>query len=129
MLLLRLVHHWPLRFPHVPDQLQPDHKRRCKSLTITWVFACVCVVSLGGGRWSERSGVTFSHTPHPAVRTLGTENAVDTLPGSYMYVRGIPLSSCILPRCQSHSKMSQVTPSSNLEEPLQILLNNFGGSC
>lgn len=94
-----------------------------------WVFARVCLVSLGGERGNERSGVTFSHTPHPAVRTLGTENAVDALPGSYMYVRGIPPSSCVLTRYQSHPKMSQVMPRSNLEEPLQILLDNFGGSC
>ena len=28
--LLHLVHRWPLRLPHLPDQLQPDHQRGCE---------------------------------------------------------------------------------------------------
>ncbi|CAO2628635.1 Palmitoyltransferase ZDHHC14 [Lemmus lemmus] len=51
----------------------------------------------GGGRGSERSGVTFSPTSHPAVRTLGTEEEVEALSGSYMNVWGISASSYVLP--------------------------------
>lgn len=121
MLLLCLVHHWPFRFPHVPDQLQPDHKRRRKFLTVT------CGYLLEGGRGTETSGVSFSHTTHSSCETLG-DRECSGQPGYYMHVQGIPPSSCILPRCQSHPKMSQVTPNSDFKEPLQILLNNFGGS-